>query len=838
MKAHILICIIIAGAVLTALTSLIINNKKYYYAFDQKVELIEKPNTLLIKYNREVEKDKKEKNIKELSSGTIVKWHGSQIAEIISENEDSKKALKLKLLQLDETKSCIPFYMTKEGINKGITDEILIRFKTGTSIEEQKNFFKMFKAEVVKSTKIYKKIIVPKDKDALETANRYYETGLFEFAYPVFISYFKPYQHIPNDTYFNNQVACHNTGQAFTDNHTGTADADIDAPEVWDITRGSSNIVIAVLDQGVTSDHPDLPNNRQLRLAGSDFVSNDNDPSPVNNDNHGNACAGVIAATMDNSQGVAGIAPNCRIMPIRILGTGGGIGPWNIADAIEFAVDEGANILSNSWGNGSNDPNDEPVIVTAIQYAIDEGRVVVFAAGNNANHDINGNGFVAFPGNVNIPGVITVGASDRNDDQANYSPTDNLIDVVAPSNRSMPWQTIAGETYEMWTIDIPGNPGYNIWHGPWTPPALFEELPIIGTNNLAYTARFGGTSHSCPVVAGIAALMLSEDPSLTPIEVCDILLQTAEDVGGYDYVNGRCDEMGHGRVNAFNAVTAVNLQISGSQTLCNSEVYQITGLPANANVNFGLSQYPNTIASMSTSGNTVTLTRNTYGHGTVSLSATVSFGGCTYRLHNMDISVGTGKEIEGYYRDSEGQGSPMKLLTEGTNYVQANAPSHAIVFGEEWRSATWSLIGGRCSDWFEWEEPDGRIVIMVLSNGDEATFRLTGTNMPCGTEYLDYKFVAESSYWSYYTLSPNPATDAITISVDEEKLAEQKVEISPDQSISRIVVLDKTGTLQSDQKYGQGTKEININVSKLKKGLYIVKIYNGKEWKVEKFIKE
>ena len=341
------------------------------------MELIEKTNTLLVKYNKGVEKNHIEKYLKKLSPRAKVKWHNSTVAEIICSTENTKQALKSSLLKLDEIKTCLPFYITKGGTNKGITDEILIRFKPEVSVKDQENFHRKFNTEVVKSTKIYQKIVVLKENDALKTANRYYETGLFEFVYPVFISYFKPHQVIPNDPYFANQITCNNTGQVFTDGHSGTFDADIDAPEAWEITKGHPNIVIAVLDEGVTSNHPDLPNSRQLRLANSDFVSNDNDPSPIGNENHGNACAGVIAATMNNNQGIAGIAPNCHIMPIRMLGL---IGPDDIADAIEYAVDNGADILSNSWGNGSNDPNDEPVIVVAINYAINNNRVVIFSA--------------------------------------------------------------------------------------------------------------------------------------------------------------------------------------------------------------------------------------------------------------------------------------------------------------------------------------------------------------------------------------------------------------------------------------------------------------------------
>ena len=171
----------------------------------------------------------------------------------------------------------------------------------------------------------------------------------------------------------------------FTDGHFGTVDADIDAPEAWSITRGNNNIIIAVLDEGLTPNHSDLPNTRQIRLNGSNFGDGDpNNPSPTGNNNHGNASAGIIAAIQNNNEGITGIAPNCRIMPIRIFNTdGSGITPERLAAAINFARLNGAHIISNSWGYSSTNPNFYPVIRDAIIVATTQGRnglgcIVVF----------------------------------------------------------------------------------------------------------------------------------------------------------------------------------------------------------------------------------------------------------------------------------------------------------------------------------------------------------------------------------------------------------------------------------------------------------------------------
>ncbi|WP_170830009.1 S8 family serine peptidase [Williamwhitmania taraxaci] len=257
------------------------------------------------------------------------------------------------------------------------------------------------------------------------------------------------------------------------------------------------------MDQGLTPNHPDLPNARQVRLNGSNFADGDpNNPSPTGNDNHGNACAGIVGATQNNNQGISGIAPNCRIMPIRIFNTGGsGITPQKLADAITYAWQNGAHIISNSWGYNSDNPNLHPVIKEAIIAATTKGRnglgcVVAFSAGNNFAN----NGFVHFPSNVDVSGVITVGASDRYDVKAFYSPLGNttsnnnqLLDIVAPSHRAYSSQ-IAGETFEAWSIDIPGNDGYNPVHNNdgGSLPIIGSILPNIAVNNFSYTGRLEG----------------------------------------------------------------------------------------------------------------------------------------------------------------------------------------------------------------------------------------------------------------------------------------------------------------------------------------------------------
>lgn len=453
-----------------------------------------------------------------------------------------------------------PVLKAADGIQLLLNDEILVSFKEGISEYQLNSIKNKFGLTLISNSTSFSLYQIPENANCLEIANRVYETGLVKFSQPNFVSKVEKFD-IPNDPFFANQFSLHNTGQVLGNGHSGAADADVDAPEAWDITKGSNSIIVAVIDEGVTSDHPDLPNSRQVRLNGSNFAAsydgtNPNDPSPVGNDNHGNACAGIIAATQSNNEGVTGIAPLCKIMPIRISFESQ-LPASVFAAAIDFAVNNGAHVISNSWGNSSLNPNFHPVIVTAIQNAVTNGRwgkgcVVLFASSNTADHFRSENGIISFPGNANVNTLITVGASDRYDNQANYSPTSNpgssynqIIDIVAPSHRAYPWQ-IDGEDLEVATIDIPGpDGGKSGW------------LPYFEPNYQSYTMWMGGTSAATPLVAGIAALMLSVDPNLTAQEVFNIITCSADDVGPYTYTNGFSNEMGNGRVNAFRSVMGV-----------------------------------------------------------------------------------------------------------------------------------------------------------------------------------------------------------------------------------------------------------------------------------------
>ncbi len=211
MKKIYLLLIIIIGFLFFLLSSATTEEEKYYYAFGEKVPLFRKENTLLIKYADSIDKTEAEEFIKkEVSSGFKEKWHNPQTLEITTESEKITNALREQLKLNNEVYTCQPFYTLKDGLDMGVADEVLIRFLPGVSEEQKKELIKAFDLGTLKTTKIYQKLRVKKGVDALEMANKIYESGLVEFSTPNFVSSGIYHQAIPNDTYFSKQITCNN----------------------------------------------------------------------------------------------------------------------------------------------------------------------------------------------------------------------------------------------------------------------------------------------------------------------------------------------------------------------------------------------------------------------------------------------------------------------------------------------------------------------------------------------------------------------------------------------------------------------------------------------------
>jgi len=343
----------------------------------------------------------------------------------------------------------------------------------------------------------------------------------------------------PNDEYFPNQWHLCNTGQS-----GGTPGADIRAPEAWEITTGDPNIVVAVLDSGVDTAHPDLVRNLTV---GYDFVDGDDKPYPLLDhwyNSHGTASAGLAAAEGDNRIGVCGVTWNCAIMPIRIFsvpsdGRERFITQESVATAFRWAAAHGADVLSNSWSWGGATT---PVLLSGIVDVTTSGGagrqgrgcVVLFCAGNEA-------GSLPYP--VRYPEVIAVGATDHRDHQSWYSNVGSELDVVAPggggAHVSEREEFLRLSDDLLWTTDLTGPQGMSAYNN--------------HTDILDYTEKMGCTSGACPIAAGVVALILSIEPDLSNVEVRDFLERSAKDLGD----PGKDDYYGWGRVDARAALDMV-----------------------------------------------------------------------------------------------------------------------------------------------------------------------------------------------------------------------------------------------------------------------------------------
>ncbi|MEL6137178.1 MAG: S8 family serine peptidase [Cyanobacteria bacterium J06628_6] len=364
-----------------------------------------------------------------------------------------------------------------------------------------------------------------------------------------------------------------------------TSGSHIDAEKAWDITRGSRSIVVAVTDDAFDLNHPDLQGGGKI-VAPRDLKHRDGLPMPSQSyENHGTACAGLAIAE-ETGGGVVGVAPGCSLMPIQ---TTGFLDDESIEELFSWAVENNAAVISCSWSPAAvyfplSLRQRNAVTRAATQGRNGKGCVVVFSAGN-ANRPVSGKveeygwprnalrGMTDWLSGFAVhPDVMTVAAITSLNRKAIYSNWGNQVSVAAPSNNAPPSMALP---------DVG-----NVETGPVV-QAKFEGLGMVtcdrtgpsGYGEGDYTYTFGGTSSACPVVAGVAGLMLSANPNLEAWEVKQILQDTADKItdsskdpqlgvayGSYNN-KGHSLWFGYGKVNAYEAVKAAKTRNMANRRL-------------------------------------------------------------------------------------------------------------------------------------------------------------------------------------------------------------------------------------------------------------------------------
>ncbi len=577
----------------------------------------------------------------------------------------------------------------------------------------------------------------------------------------------------------------------------------ISMPSAWDITVSNTCVPVAILDSGVDWRHEDLgfgtDSYQNIWLNnGEDTWSDPSNPASGNgvdddgngliddwkgfnfdlntNNNipifyHGTHVGGIVGAKTNNSTGIAGVAGGNNNEGVRLMCLTVGQSAPNGAvldDAILYSVNMGARVIQLSLNVGQTSAID-----AAIQFAINNGVIVICASGNTSSGASNGS--VSYP--ANNFNVISVGATDQTDHRAPFSNYGNNLTIAAPG------------------VDI-------------------ESTQISNTYG-----SDSGTSFAAPQVSAIAALILAINPNLSPIDIRNILTSTADKVGGYTYTNGRCDELGFGRLNAFEALkAALSFAIQGPPQFCTTQNYQIDNLPTGSTVSWSISPTSG-VASLSTSGNVATLTKT--GNGSVSLSATVNSTCGAISIGPLTIRVGVPDRPKAY--DELGNTiTSVQTCVDVHKDINLSLPSNDEILEYEWEkvNGTFNLITFGSSATVIGFTPSFGLVSVRARNS-------------CGWSMLTFFSVQVQNCGSFsetpvLNVYPNPSNTYLTIEylpgADSNQSSKSMAPAS-----KNIELLNGKGEIVKAGKLEKGKSKIILDTSELPDGTYYLHIKDGKE---------
>ncbi len=392
-------------------------------------------------------------------------------------------------------------------------DELIVKFKAEISEQAVEEInLRHGVHQISRNRQVgFRRLRAAKVKNIFDLAAAYSKNPNVEYARPNYVcrAFF-----VPNDQFYSYQW------------HFPL----INMEQAWDLETGDPGVVIAVVDTGVAyENYAERINRRRMVyyyqapdlaqtsfVAGYDFINNDGHPN--DDEGHGTHITGTIAQSTNNQIGVAGIAFNCSIMPVKVLNKTGAGTVDSLADGIIFAADHGAKVVNMSLGFSPDvTPEDIPAVTEAVRYAYNKGCVLVASSGND------GVGIVSLP--AAYPEVIAVGAVHSGDERADYSQYGTGLALVAPGGDEL-------DRNEDGYMD-----------------GVLQQTFGNSTNDWGYWF-YSGTSCAAPHISGVAALLIAKGVAISPEDVREALTTTAVDKGpaGWD------EEYGWGRVDAFAAL--------------------------------------------------------------------------------------------------------------------------------------------------------------------------------------------------------------------------------------------------------------------------------------------
>jgi len=787
----------------------------YYYYKSKKVNLYKSNSRHYVLTN----KSENEMTVKLSEDNFILeKMYPNKVRNSFSNNKENKNdgnwaVVKgsSNLKENDWVTYSAPFYYTDDQTEVGLSHLFYVKLKKEQDLAILNELAKTKNVEILGQNDympLWFTLACSKESNgnALQLANYFFETGKFAASEPDFLV--DGLTHNPN---YPNQWGLNNTGQ-----NNGNVGIDINAPEAWNITQGQQNVVVAVIDHGIELNHPDL-----LNISPISFDTETNTSPSVVHDNHGTACAGIVGAS-DNLIGSVGVAPNCTLMSISnelVLDINV---RQELANGLNFAWQNGASVISNSWGHVGLQG---AFIDDAITAAINQGRnglgcIVVFSSGND-------NGNVGYPANSN-PDILAVGAMSQCGERKSPTSCDtenswgsnfgNELDIVAPG-------------VLIPTTDRQGNNGYN----PNVPIHTWAGGTLV-VNDYAdqdYTRWFNGTSSACPHVAGVAALVLSVNPSFTGQQVRDIIESTTQKIGVYNYAStsGRSngtwdDEMGYGLVDAFAAVEAALPVINGGDLVCNSpnKTYTISNttdsvLTWQVSSNLQIVSSSNTQVTVKATSNGAAFIQATTASVTVSKDI---WAGTRYIEY---VEFANSFDGENYFCSSHtGNTYTLYPKIKGNTYQYRilEFPSLNVLY-------TSPIISGNSGTVYYTPSPGWYVFEARMTNA-------CGTSVWTGgeVEYVDCSTGGGGGEGeARYAIYPNPASSEINISY---RTTNTKSSITvQNENITQLTLYDFVGNVLIEKISGNLK---NLNISNMTAGMYYLEVRSSDIKEIHRIIIE